>query len=70
LPRSHPGQPCGGVINDRPQAFWLFSTDACGAYGLGDIRIEPNGAGGEIVLVAEGGRLTLRSGTALLLRLP
>ena len=25
LPRSHPGQPCGGVINDRPQAFWLFS---------------------------------------------
>ena len=73
LPRASIGQPCRGVVdaNTRPQAFWLFSTDACGVYGLSDLRIEQAGRTdpkGEIVLASDAGKVELKSGTALLLR--
>lgn len=73
VPRTSLGQPCRGVVgNDRrPQALWLFSADACGVYGFGDIRIDHSGRTdpvGNIVLVAARGKLVLPSGTALLLR--
>lgn len=65
--------PCRGVIDDnsRPQAFWLFSINACGVYGFPSVRIEHAGRTnpqGTIVLSSSSGKLDLRSGSALLLR--
>ena len=73
LPQTQPGLPCRGVIgeNSRPQAMWLFSSDACGVYGFINIRIDHAGRSnpaGTIVLSSTNGKLNLGSGTALLLR--
>lgn len=73
LPRTQPGTPCRGVLNNnsRPQAFWVFSTDACGVYGFSKIQIVHAGRtqpAGTIVLASDGGKLNLGSGTAFLLR--
>ena len=67
------GTKCQGPIegNDRPQAFWVFSSDACGTYGFPSLtighagRTEPQG---EIVLVSERGAIKIRSGSGMLLR--
>jgi hypothetical protein len=72
-PRSHPGSPCRGNIagNKDPQAFWLFSSDACGVYGYPELRVTDAGRNnrkGEIMLVTTKGRLLLRSGSGILLR--
>ena len=73
VPRAKPGQPCGGALdgNTKPQALWLFSTDACGIYGFQHLRIEHAGRTepiGNIVIVAERGKINLVSGTGMLLR--
>ncbi len=73
LPRIQPGKPCRGIVagNNRPQALWLFSSDACGVYGYPQLRIAHSGRTtpvGDILLVSENGPLQLRSGTGLLLR--
>lgn len=73
LPRAQRGQSCRGVIgdNDRPQALWLFSTDACGVYGFSDVRIEHAGRSdpaGTIILVSDKRKLEIGSGSGLLLR--
>jgi hypothetical protein len=72
-PRTLPGQRCRGEVGDHHtlQAWWLFSTDACGVYGYNNIHIEHAGRTapeGTIVLDAEKGKLKLDSGSALLLR--
>jgi hypothetical protein len=73
LLRVQPGQPCRGDVGDssQPQALWLFSTDACGVYGLSNIRIKQAGRtdpAGDIILASDGGKLNLQGGTGLLLR--
>jgi hypothetical protein len=73
VPQAQPGQPCRGLVNGngKPQALWLFSTNACGVYGYPNIRIEHAGRTdplGSIVLATDKGRLNLYSGTGLLLR--
>lgn len=65
--------PCRGAVagNDRPQAFWLFSTDACGLYGFDDLTIEHFGRTdpvGIIVLTSKTGKLNIRSESGFLLR--
>jgi hypothetical protein len=72
-PLAQAGQPCRGSIdgNTHEQAFWLFSTSACGVYGLSNIHIEHAGRSdpaGTIVLTANSRKLALAGGSALLLR--
>ena len=72
-PRVSPGQPCRGALagNDQPQALWLFSTDACGVFGYPQLHIQHAGRTdreGVLVLVSDKGKVMLRSGTGMLLR--
>jgi hypothetical protein len=68
-----PNSKCHGDLTgaDRPQALWVFSADACGTYGLGNLSIAHAGRSqpvGQITLVSESGNFGLRSGSGLLLR--
>jgi hypothetical protein len=70
---SKEGTKCSGDVegNDRPQAFWVFSSDACGAYGFPSLTIRHAGRTnpeGEIILVSERGPVKIRSGSGMLLR--
>jgi hypothetical protein len=70
--------PARGCRNDgtgeRAQALWLFSSDACGSYGLPDVTIVPSernapaDATGEFELKSAKGNVVLKSGCGLLLR--
>ena len=67
------GTKCQGPVegNDRPQAFWVFSSDACGTYGFPSLTISHTGRTdpqGEIVLVSLQGAIKIRSGSGMLLR--
>jgi hypothetical protein len=67
------GAPCGATIdsNARPQAFWLFSVNACGAYGFGDLKILQPGRTepvGEITLASNRKAVKVGKGSAMLLR--
>lgn len=73
-PRSNVDKGCRGAVagNDQPQSLWIFSSNACGAYGYPLVGIAHAGRKdplGEIVLTsASGGSLNVRRGTAMLLR--
>jgi hypothetical protein len=59
----------GGLGYDREQAVWVFSSAACGAYGLSDVKIASSGANlplGEIVL-ASARKIAMRGGSGWLL---
>lgn len=67
------GTKCRGPVdgNDIPQALWVFSSDACGVYGISHLEISHAGRTspeGLIVLNSADGKLNLHSGAALLLR--
>jgi hypothetical protein len=66
------GTPCRGTIddNDHPQAFWLFSINACGAYGFDNLTVLHSGRTapvGEVTLSSNGKMLKIDKGSALLL---
>jgi hypothetical protein len=68
-----PGTPCRVTFdsNAQPQAFWLFSVNACGAYGFGDLKILHSGRTeplGEVTLTSNGEAVKLGKGSAMLLR--
>ena len=71
--RAKEGTKCRGAVagNDRPQALWVFSANACGVYGYRNVRIERAGRTepvGEITLAAVNGDLRVRGASGMLLR--
>lgn len=74
LPLTRPGQPCRAQLadNSSPQAFWRFSSDACGLFGYPGLRIQHAGRSapsGQIVFTSTRRKFTLQSGSGLLLRI-
>lgn len=68
------GTKCAGAMdgNSTLQALWVFSSDACGAYGLEHVHITHAGrssSAGLIVLSSDHGQLKISAGTAMLLRI-
>lgn len=70
---SRAGSPCHGQEDSAKQlqALWVFSSDACGVYGLPGVAIRHAGRTaplGEIILSSSSSKLKLSRGTGLLLR--
>lgn len=67
---SSPGSPCRGPIagDDKPQALWVFSHDACGVYGYDFTIADAGRTTNKIVLESRNGDLRIQRGTAMLLR--
>jgi len=71
IPRANPGAGCPAPDNKNLQAFWLFSTSACGVYGDEDAAMEisrtpEDNDKGQITLTAPK-HVLLRNGSGLLL---
>jgi hypothetical protein len=67
------GTKCRGTLADNisPQALWVFSSNACGAYGMGHIKIVHAGRTnpvGTITLASDSSKLKIPAATAMLLR--
>jgi hypothetical protein len=71
--RPDPAAKCRGPIdgNNSPQALWVFSSDACGTYGLPKVDIAHAGRTepvGTVILEMQNSKAKIQSGAGLLLR--
>jgi hypothetical protein len=67
------GSECRSVVSDNgpAKAFWLFSANACGTYGFGDVQITHSGRtepAGEVTLTSNRKTVKVGRGSAMLLR--
>jgi hypothetical protein len=72
--RANEGANCRGATdgNEAPQALWVFSSDACGTYGLEHISIVSagrSGVTGVIVFSSDRENLKIPGGAGMLLRI-
>lgn len=70
---ARPGTPCsdGADENNRPQALWVFSSDACGLYGYPHVTLAHAGGtnpAGKVTLASPSRDLKIWSGSGMLLR--
>jgi len=71
--RANEAMGCRGEVddNDSPRALWVFSSDACGTYGLANVQLLHAGKTdpvGLIILASDRGNLKIQSGSGMLLR--
>ena len=69
-----PALKCRGEVdgNGQPQAFWVFSSDACGLYDLPNLSLPHAGRTdpvGQITLRSNKGNVKVPAGSGMLLRL-
>ena len=70
---ANPEGGCRGAedASGSPQALWVFSSDACGAYSLPGLKVVHSGRtnpAGEITLESSRGQVTIHAGAGMLLR--
>jgi hypothetical protein len=69
VPMANPERGCAGAPPDSPaQAFWLFSTDACGTYGFKDLTIAGNTGTKSQIILQSHEKIVVRDGSGLLLQ--
>ena len=72
LVRANEAANCRGATdgNEAPQALWVFSSDACGTYGLEHIRIVSAGRSGAtgVIFSSDKGTVKIPGGAGMLLR--
>jgi hypothetical protein len=70
IPIDAAGSRCPASADDEvPQAMWLFSASACGAYGFEDLKINNAGESDPIgtIVLTSAKKIHIRSGSGLLL---
>lgn len=67
VPRGNPESGCAAPDNKDLQAFWLFSTNACGVYGDEDLHVSQQPAQNGQITLSSPKRVLLRGGGGLLL---
>jgi hypothetical protein len=68
VPLANPARGCVGAPPDSSeQAFWIFSTDACGTYGFNDMTVVGSATASSQIVLQSPSKIVVRSGSGMLL---